>query len=187
MKKENREKLLNIAKETVEKYVKTGEVLDFQISEKELNKKQGAFVTLHIGGQLRGCIGQIMPSESPLWELVRDMAIEASCHDPRFTPVSKDELKKLNYEISVLSAPKKIEDWKEVKLGKHGVIISKNNKGGVFLPQVAEETGWDLEEFLSNLCSQKAGLAFDAYRNDSEVKIEIFEAEVFNDKTLLTK
>ncbi len=176
----NKKRLLQIAKEAVEEYVKTKNILDFDISDDELNRRQGAFVTLHLDGKLKGCIGQIIPSNEPLWRVVRDMAIEASCHDSRFEPVSEDELENISYEISVLSVPRKILDWREIELSKHGVIIEKDYQGGVFLPQVATETGWSLEEFLLHLCSDKAGLSPDAYKNDSNIEIKVFEAEVFN-------
>jgi len=107
------------------------------------------------------------------------MAIAAAMTDNRFLPVSKDELPDLSYEISVLSLPQEIGDWKKVKLGVDGVIVSKGLSKGVFLPQVATETGWNLEEFLGQLCYQKAGLSPDCYKNDPGVKLEIFTAQVF--------
>jgi len=177
--KNQKNQLLSITKKTVEEYVKNGKVLDFTVSDERLNWKEGAFVTLHKDGNLRGCIGQIIPSEDPLWQVVRDMAIEAATDDPRFSPVSEDELKKLDYEVSVLSTPKKIDDWKKIELGKHGVIVKRGYSSGVFLPQVADETGWNLEKFLSELCSQKAGLSSDCYKNDKDVELYIFSAQVF--------
>ncbi len=176
--KEQQEKLLEIARETVESYVVSGKAPKFDVSDERLNLKQGAFVTIKKNGELRGCIGQIIPTEKPLWQVVRDMAIAAASQDTRFQPVAKDELDELDYEISVLSVPETIDDWQKIELGKHGVIIKKGWQSGVFLPQVATETGWSLEEFLSELCSQKAGLVPDCYKN-SDVKIEIFTAQVF--------
>lgn len=175
---EQKDRLLQIARETVEAYVRSGERLDFKVEDERLDWKEGAFVTLHKEGKLRGCIGQIEPSLKPLWQVVRDMAIEAATDDPRFEPVSKEELDLLIYEVSVLSRPEKIDDWQDIELGKHGVIISKGlfNKG-VFLPQVANETGWGLEEFLAHLAHDKAGLDPEAYK-DSGVKLEVFTAQV---------
>lgn len=170
--------LLKIARLSVEAYVSGGKAPDFKITNEALNKKQGAFVTLTKNGRLRGCIGQIVPSNQPLWQVVKDMAIAAASQDERFEPVSRDELEELKYEISVLSAPETIDDWHKIKLGEHGVIIRRGNNCGVFLPQVAEETGWSLEEFLKELCSQKAGLACEAYK-DKDVEIQIFTAQVF--------
>ena len=170
--------LLKIARASVEAYVSGGKAPDFKITGEALNKKQGAFVTLTKNGRLRGCIGQIAPSNQPLWQLIQEMAIAAASQDNRFNPVSRDELGELEYEISVLSAPEVIGDWRKIKLGEHGVIIRKSGRSGVFLPQVATETGWDLEKFLSELCLEKAGLAPDAYK-DKNTEIKIFTAQVF--------
>lgn len=170
--------LLKIAKETVKNFVTNGKISEFDISEEKLNKKQGAFVTLDKDGQLRGCIGQIVPSNQPLWRVVRDMAVAACSEDGRFDPVNKDELNKLEYEISVLSTPEPIADWQKIELGKHGVIVKQGGKSGVFLPQVAIDTGWSLEEFLSELCWQKAGLSPSCYK-DKNTQILVFTAQVF--------
>ena len=90
-----------------------------------------------------------------------------------------NELKNLDYEISVLSEPQLIDDWHKIKLGEHGVIVRRGRQSGVFLPQVATETGWSLEEFLGQLCSQKAGLPNDCYKTDKQVELLIFTAQVF--------
>lgn len=160
--------------------MREGKTPNFKIEDEDLNKNQGAFVTLHQNGELRGCIGLIESHGMPLWQVVRDMAIEAATGDPRFLPVEKTDLKNLKYEISVLSVPEKIDNWKKIELGKHGVIIKKGFDSGVFLPQVAAETGWSLEEFLVHLCADKAGLEPDSYKNDPKLEIYIFEAEVFS-------
>ena len=170
--------LLNIAKIAVESYIKTGKVSEFEINDERLNWKEGVFVTLKRDGKLRGCIGQIIPGDKPLWQVARDMAIAAAAEDDRFSPVSAAELGDLEYEISVLSAPQKITNWQDIELGKHGVIIKKGLRGGVFLPQVANETGWSKEEFLAQLCYQKAGLSADCYK-DKDVEISVFTAQVF--------
>lgn len=171
--------LLEIAKTAVETYVNENKIAEFNISDEKLNEKLGAFVTLRKNGQLRGCIGRIIPGDESLWQTVRDMALAAASEDDRFAPVNKNELKDLAYEISVLSAPEKIDDWNKIELGKHGVIAQKGLRGGVFLPQVALETGWDKEEFLAQLCSQKAGLPPACYKDDS-VELKIFTAQVFH-------
>lgn len=176
--KQQQEKLLEIAKETVESFVVNGKVPEYEITDERLNWREGAFVTLKKNGELRGCIGQIVPSDKPLWQVVRDMAIAACSEDTRFNPVEKSELDNLDYEVSVLSAPEPINDWHKIELGKHGVIIKQDFHSGVFLPQVAEETGWSKEEFLSQLCWQKAGLSPDCYKN-KDVQILVFTAQVF--------
>ena len=175
---QQKEQLLNIARATVESYVKYGKAPEFDVSDGRLKLKQGAFVTLRNNGKLRGCIGQITPSEKPLWQAVRDMAIAACSEDRRFNPISKEELGEIDYEVSVLSVPEKINDWQDIELGKHGVIMQKGSRSGVFLPQVADETGWSKEEFLSQLCSQKAGLPPDCYK-DKDVELKIFTAQAF--------
>ncbi|MCK5212033.1 AmmeMemoRadiSam system protein B [Candidatus Parcubacteria bacterium] len=172
--------LLNIAKKTVEAKVRGEKLPEFDVRDERLNWKEGAFVTLKIRGELRGCIGQIIPSAKPLWQVVRDMAVSASTEDPRFPPVSENELEKLEYEISILSAPKRIDDWQKIEMGKHGVIIKRGYQSGVFLPQVATETDWDKETFLSELCAQKAGLQPNCYK-DKATEIQIFTAQVFGE------
>ncbi len=173
--------LLDVAKRTVESFVKEGKILEFAVQDESLKKQMGAFVTLHLKGELKGCIGQILPTGNPLWEVVREMAIAACSEDDRFDSVTEEELGDLKYEISVLSEPMLVDDWRKVNLGVDGVIVRKGVRTGVFLPQVAEETGWTKEEFLEHLCADKAGLKPDAYKNDPEVRIYVFRAQVFAD------
>jgi AmmeMemoRadiSam system protein A len=109
------------------------------------------------------------------------MAVAACSEDPRFKPVSENELKDIDYEVSVLSAPEQISDWQKIELGKQGVIVRKGFHSGVFLPQVAEETGWNLEQFLSELCAQKAGLPPDSYKTDPTVELEVFTAQIISE------
>lgn len=145
-----------------------------------LQKKLGAFVTLRIGSELRGCIGTFEPKE-PLYKVIQEMSIAAATNDPRFTPVSADELNEITIEISVMTPKQKITDWQQIEIGKHGVVVERGSRSGTFLPQVATETGWSLEEFLSQLCSQKAGLPRDCYK-DPAVTLYIFEAQVFEER-----
>jgi len=173
--KKQQKELLRIAKETVESFIRTGHAPKLNTVDDVLRERKGAFVTLQKQGKLRGCIGQIVPSEKPLWQVVQDMAIAACCEDSRFEPVSEKELKDLKYEISVLSVPRIIHNWQEMELGKHGVIVRKGIRAGVFLPQVAIESKWTKEEFLRQLCRQKAGLGEECYK-DPEVELEVFEA-----------
>ncbi|MCK5594926.1 AmmeMemoRadiSam system protein A [bacterium] len=172
--------LLKIAEETMKKYIKTGKIPAFKIDDKLLNEEYGAFVTLHKKGQLRGCIGNIIGT-IPLWETVRNIAIESATDDPRFPAVTENELEQIDIEISVLTRPKKINNINEFHLREHGVIIKRGFNQGVFLPQVAQETGWSKEEFLSCLCSHKAGLSPDAWK-DKDTEIHIFSAQVFGKK-----
>lgn len=174
-----RKRLLEIARKTMEEYVKTGRTLEFTETDPELIKEKGAFVTLHYKGNLRGCIGNII-GRGPLYKTVRDMAIQSSTNDPRFSPVGKNELKDIDIEISVLSEPELETDPNKIIMGKHGVIVKKGFQSGVFLPQVATETGWSREEFLSKLCAHKAGLAPDAWK-DPKTQLYTFSAEVFGE------
>lgn len=176
MNKPEQQKLLQIAKSAVETYIETGKIIEIEEDNPNLNQHQGVFVTLEKDNNLRGCIG-IFESNEPLYQNVIEMAIAAATQDPRFSPISKDELNKLEYEISVLSPLRKINSWKEIEIGKHGVEIKQGSRSGVFLPQVATENNWDLDTFMSVLCSQKAGLPSDCWKNP-ETEIYVFTAQI---------
>jgi len=179
---QERQILLKIARESIEVYLKNKKIPDIEVASPGLTRPQGAFVTLRKNHQLRGCIGRIEEHETPLYKVVSEMAIAAATQDARFRPVELKEMEDVNIEISVLSPPKKIKDpTKEIELGKHGVIIKQGFRSGVFLPQVAVETGWDLEEFMGQLSSQKTGLARDSWKT-GQVDIYVFTAEVFEEK-----
>lgn len=141
-----------------------------------LEEKRGAFVTLKRHGELRGCIGYIR-AVAPLYRTVRDMAVQAAFHDPRFSPLGKEEWKDIDIEISVLTPMKKIASLDEIKVGVHGLYIEKSGRSGLLLPQVATEYKWDRTMFLEYTC-YKAGLPKDAYK-DKDAAIYIFSAEVF--------
>lgn len=175
-----KKELLKIARNSIESFVKTGKAPDINTKDARLNEIQGAFVTITKHGALRGCIGNIIGQE-PLYETVRDMAVAAASQDPRFSPLTAAELKDIDVEISVLSKPRSVKDASEIQLGKHGVIVSKDGHQGVFLPQVATETGWSKEEFLAQLCSQKAGLPAEAWK-DPDTALYVFTADVFSEK-----
>jgi AmmeMemoRadiSam system protein A len=134
---------------------------------------------LHEHGRLRGCIGNIV-TDTALYITVRDMAIASATSDPRFRRLKPEELSKVKIEISALSPLEKISSVDEIKLGTHGVLLKNGFRSGVFLPQVATETGWSKEEFLTNLCVEKAGLAPDAWK-DKTTEIYIFSAQVFSE------
>ena len=178
--KEQRKKLLQIARSSIEAYLKTGKKMEVTDSDPVLNKEMGAFVTLDEHGELRGCIGHMQGTQS-LYLTVRDMAIEAATGDPRFPKVESNELKDIEIEISVLSPLEKVDSADKIEMGVHGVIVKRGFSSGVFLPQVAKETGWSKEEFLSNLCAHKAGLPADAWK-DPSTELYIFTAEVFSEK-----
>ncbi len=171
--------LLKIARETLEFYLRNKKIPKIKVEDAALQKKLGVFVTLRKKGQLRGCIGEF-ETKKPLYQLVQDKVVDAAIHDPRFPLIKLEELKEIEIEISVISALKKIDNWKQIKLGQDGVLLKKDFQGGLFLPQVAKETGWDLETFLAHLCLYKARLSPDAYKNP-KVEIYTFTAQVFEE------
>ncbi|MCK9604263.1 MAG: AmmeMemoRadiSam system protein B [Candidatus Omnitrophica bacterium] len=183
--KEEKKRLLMIARNAIEEYLKTGNKPEIEEKDPLLLQETGAFVTLHKHGQLRGCIGNLLGKE-PLYLTIRDMAIEAAVDDWRFSPLQLSELKDVELEISVLSPLERISSIDEIKLGTHGVFVRNGTNSGVFLPQVATENPWSKEEFMSILCAEKAGLAADAWK-DKATEIYIFSADVFSEKELLSK
>ncbi|MDH3976060.1 MAG: AmmeMemoRadiSam system protein A [Deltaproteobacteria bacterium] len=145
-----------------------------------LERKGGAFVTLHKKGELRGCIG-IFESGLPLYKTIAAMAVSAAFKDPRFSPLQSCELEDIDFEISVLSPLRETKDIGEIEIGRHGIYVTKGGYRGVLLPQVAVEYGWDVETFLSRTCI-KAGLSGDEWKRG--VKIEIFSAQIFAEKAI---
>lgn len=146
----------------------------------DLQRRAGAFVTLTTHqGDLRGCIGSIEARE-PLYQAVMSSAVSAALRDPRFPPVSTDELDSLELEISVMGPLDAVTRTDEIEVGRDGLIISRGRFAGLLLPQVATDYGWDRETFLSQTCV-KAGLAQDAWRG-GDCRIQRFSAEVFGEK-----
>jgi len=141
-----------------------------------LKQPAGAFVTLTLGGRLRGCIGRLTAKRS-LAETVSEMAAAAATKDPRFPPVRKDEASVLKFEISVLSSLCRVSDMSRIQVGTHGIFIRNGYRSGVLLPQVAVEQNWDRVQFLEQTC-RKAGLAKDSWRHP-DTGVYIFSAEVF--------
>jgi AmmeMemoRadiSam system protein A len=160
---------------------------DLPASAGELARLQGAFVTLNRTdpveiareGKLRGCIGQIYPAY-PIPEAVVVAAAQAALSDPRFQPVRKEELPGLEVEVTLLSPPRPIGSWKEIVLGRHGIVLKKGESRALFLPQVPVEEKWTLEETLSHL-SRKAGLPADAWKEGAT--FEIFEGQKFEERS----
>ena len=177
---EAKKEALEIARQTLQKYLTERKIPEITPENKALFNPLGCFVTLRKNGQLRGCIGEFEPKD-PLYKVIQRTAIEATTNDPRFLPVTAKELPEIKIEISVMTPKKKIDNWQEIELGKHGVVIQKGFRAGTFLPQVASETGWNLEEFLSHLCAEKAGLPSDCYK-DSSTNLYIFEAQIFKEE-----
>ena len=176
-----RKRLLQIARESMTGFVRDGKRRSFPENDPVLKSDMGAFVTLHESGQLRGCIGNIV-ARGPLCDTVADMAIEAATGDPRFRKLSADEIDKVDIEVSVLSPLKRISDTDDIKIPGHGVLVRRGFMSGVYLPQVADETGWNKEEFMTSLCAHKAGLPPDAWK-DPSTEVYTFTAEVFGEKS----
>ncbi len=177
--KKEREELLKIARDSIKSYLTTRKPPRIETENPKLKQKRGVFVTLRRGKALRGCIGFIEPI-FPLYHAISECAISAATKDTRFPPVTEGELPKITIEISVLSPTKRVVSVDEIKMGVHGVVAKKGLNQGIFLPQVATETGWSKEEFLGHLCRGKAGLPSDAWK-DKDTEIYIFTVEKFKD------
>ena len=173
-----RQWLLRFARKTLRQYLTTQTAPLARDLPPQLLRHQGAFVTLTTKGhRLRGCIGHI-PADSPLAVVVGQMAIQAATQDPRFPPVQADELDGIEIEISALSPPREVAGPEEIVLGRDGIILRKGGYAAVYLPQVAPEQGWNLEQTLSHL-SRKAGLPSDGWKHGA--RFETFQAEVFSE------
>ncbi len=176
---EAQKELLFLARNSIGYFLKNRRLPSSEIKSAELKKTAAVFVTLRKSGQLRGCIGHTQ-AYLPLAEAVAQMAVAAAIEDHRFPPVTTEELKGIQIEISALSPLQPIEHPDQIVMRKHGVMVSSNGRSGLFLPQVAEETGWSKEEFLSELCSQKAGLSPRAWK-DKQTKLSIFTVFSFEE------
>ncbi len=174
--KEEKRALLQLARAAVETYVREKKEPDYATQDSKFLSPKGAFVTLKKRGALRGCIGFTEPI-FPLYKAIIAGAIYAAAEDPRFPPVSPEELGALDYEISVLTPLKKIDNPASVVVGKHGLVISMGDRKGLLLPQVPVENNWSREEFLEQTCL-KAGLPTDSWKKGAE--LYVFEAIVFH-------
>ena len=172
---EEKVELLRLARSAINQFIREKKIINYSTENLNFLAKKGAFVTLKRKGYLRGCIGFIEPV-APLYQTVIQTSVYAACRDQRFPPVSAEELDNLEIEISVLSPLKKIHDPSLIKVGKHGLVISKGNKKGLLLPQVPVENNWSRETFLKQACL-KAGLPPNTWK--SEADIYIFEAIIF--------
>ncbi len=171
--------LLELARRSVERSAGVSTDPPADVSTPNLMAMRGAFVTLKVGGRLRGCIGTLEPRQ-PLKDTVREMARAAATSDPRFLPLDSRELSAVDLEISVLSPSRRIHSPDEILVGQHGLIIERGMNRGLLLPQVAVEQDWDVERFLGCAC-EKAGLRSDAWR-DKNTRISVFTAVVFAER-----
>ncbi len=177
---QEKETLLKISRNTLETYIQTGDLprIEDKTLPPALKQETGAFVTLHMGGRLRGCIGNFAP-DKPLYMVVQEMTVAAATRDIRFAPVEPPELPYIHIEISVLTPLKKIESIDEFQPGKHGIYITKDGRSGTYLPQVAVETGWNREELLGHCSREKAKIGWDGWK---EADLYVYEAIVFEEE-----
>ncbi|MFO7933382.1 MAG: AmmeMemoRadiSam system protein B [Bacteroidales bacterium] len=175
----HKEQLLQIARNTLEIYIRHGKIpeVDPVRLPQALKQQAGAFVSLHAGDRLRGCIGNFI-SDRPLYLLVQEMIVASATRDRRFASVEAPELKYINIEISVLSPLRRIWDIDEFQLGKHGIYMTLNGRSGTFLPQVASGTDWTTELLLGHCARDKAGIGWDGWR---EADLFVYEAVVFRE------
>lgn len=162
------EKLLRLARDAIELYLRSGEILDYKKNEASIPLRTGIFVTLWeedtnqtnkpLSGssRLRGCIGHLQ-NDSPLLDLVQEVAISAATRDPRFPPLTLAELDTIRIEIALLSPMRMINDLQQINIGQDGLMLEGLGKRGLLLPKVAVRMGWDRESFLKGVC-RKAGL-----------------------------
>ncbi len=180
--REDCDRLLALARDTLTRALRDGERRAAIAEPPKLTEGmlavRGGFVTLNKRGALRGCIGEIVPRRE-IWKVVREQALNAAFHDPRFNPLEATELAEIEIEISMLTPPKPVKSWREIVVGKHGMVLNKEGHSAVFLPQVAPEQGWGIEETLTHL-SRKAGLPSNAWREGATFLV--FEAQVIREK-----
>ncbi len=178
--KDEEKYLLHLARTSIAYYLENRKQYIPPKPESEImNRDLAVFVTLNKDHNLRGCIGQLM-AQGPLYLAVSEMANSAAFNDYRFSPVAKTELENIEIEISILTPPERIFDPEKIRMGIDGVWIAKGFNSGVFLPQVATETGWDRKTFLENLCAHKAGLPKDAYL-DKDTIVNVFQVYKFRE------
>ena len=174
--------LLKMARESIAYVFKnrkaTPDDLFHENASEAVQKKMGCFVTLKIGEDLRGCIGEIEPMR-PLYQAVTARAVDSAFRDPRFPQLTPEEFRRVEIEISALTPARPVNSWQEIEIGRHGMTITKDGRSAVFLPQVAPEQGWNLEQTLTYL-SRKAGLPADAWRSP-DARFTVFEAIVFKE------
>ncbi|MCX5657886.1 MAG: AmmeMemoRadiSam system protein B, partial [Candidatus Omnitrophica bacterium] len=179
--KEARKELLDIARRSIEIFLKYNKIPEIKIKHPELMQGRGAFVTLKKNGRLRGCIGNFEPA--PLYLQAQNMAISAATRDRRFVSMNLAELKDIEIEISVLSPMKEVYSVDEIIAGRHGIYVKYGPNNGCYLPQVALEAGWTSEELVRSCFLEKAGLPEDMWEKGA--RVFTFTAEVFSEKEKL--
>lgn len=178
-------RLVKLARKSMEYSIASSIRYSEVCEEKALMEERGVFVTLHTfpEKQLRGCIGMPYPMR-PLWNAVIEMAAESALRDPRFSPMTTEELEKAIVEVSVLTVPEEVLGERKklpkfIKVGEDGLIVKRGSHTGLLLPQVATQFGWEAEEFLENCC-EKAGLMKNMWQSRETVVLK-FQAQVFSE------
>jgi hypothetical protein len=178
---EERDELLALARRSIESAFEGEPVPVLESPTEALDMRTGAFVTLRVGDQLRGCIGTFDRSR-PLWQVVADRARCAAFKDNRFEPLTPAELDGVEIEISVLSPLRRLDDPLDLRFGTDGVwIVGPDGRSGTYLPQVAEHFRTK-EEFISHCCAHKAWLPADAWRDPQRATVYAYTAEVFSER-----
>ncbi len=175
--KAEQQKVLSYVRELLEACLTGGPEPRLELGRDVMEQKRGIFVTLKLRGRLRGCIGHILGDE-PLRKSIHDMTLAAAFEDPRFPPLALDELKDLKTHISLLTEPVPIKSYKDIRTGTDGIIVTRGWKKGVYLPEVATETGWNPKTFFESCALEKAGLT---EQELPDARIEVFQTEGFED------
>lgn len=182
LKPADRKALLVLARETIDRFLTTRTVPLARNPSPALEQTRGLFVTLKKRGELRGCIGEIVP-EKPLYQLVGAVALKSALEDARFPQLRRDEMKDIEIELSVLTPAAPVSGAADIVAGRDGVILKKDGRSAVFLPQVATEQGWGRDEMLDQLC-MKAGLPAGSWKKGAQFLT--FRAEVFSETDVKT-
>ena len=177
MKAEEKKKILGYVRALLKARLTAGSEPKLELPREIMEQKRGIFVTLKRQGRLRGCIGHILGYE-PLKESIREMTLAAAFEDPRFPPLTLKELADLEVHVSLLTEPVPIKSYKDIRIGTDGIIVTHGWKKGVYLPEVATETGWDAKAFFESCALEKAGIT---EQELPEAGIEVFQTEGFED------
>lgn len=169
---------LQLARWALERHIKGNLTPQPDLSDPLFEAQLGVFVTIHQGKVLRGCVGRVEPL-TVLRDEIPDLALAAATRDPRFDPVTSQEVDSVEIQISLLNPPEVVGDVSDIQVGRHGVIIERDQAKALLLPQVANEEGWNREAFLTHACL-KAAQPSDAWK-DPQTRIYRFTAEVFSE------
>ncbi len=160
--------LVRLAKRTVESYVRKGKVVPVKRLTPEMKPKAGVFVSIHKGGELRGCIGTIEPQKNNVAEEIIANAISSASRDPRFYPITADELGELEYSVDILTRPEPVKSRKQLNIKRYGVIVEAGGRKGLLLPDLE---GVESVDYQIDICRQKAGIA-------AEEPVKLYRFEV---------